>query len=783
MNLIRVKKYFSALAAVFTIGILGCGSDQDNGKSKRDQPTPLKDIPAVTAPAFSYDFYEPKSEGGLKNDTNYGYLIAKTRPGFKTAHFDRLGLKVAGYLEAGGASYYRLYKADDVMGAIKGLKKISGVMFAEPEMLRALCAVEADPVEFDDIDYYLQNRLQWGAYTTKAFDAWATYGFGPNRPVVASVDTGVQYNHEDLKSVVKHAYTWFNPDGNNYYEAMPANPYDEWDPLDAKEAYPNNWGTDFTGHGTHTSGIICAAGNNGTGGAGMCWNVDFINYQGFGLNEANSIWTIFGSIWHMAKWKKDNDYSYTIPMNCSFGGQYASQFEIDIIEYALQNGVMLIAASGNNGYRWHTYPAAYAGVMAVGASDGADRRALFSNYGPWISVVAPGANIMSTVGTAQRHDSDTQNKNGYSIWSGTSMAAPHVTGLAAYMLTFNPELRPDQIKTYIERYSDYVDGANGYTEETGWGRVNALNTIKAVIDDLNAGRAPATSYAAAPVKITSSFSGMSVFLYNCNESGGIQNYVSSSFIGFREFDGEDGECAAYFNMLRPGRYIAHAYIGAANAVASTAPFNVEAGQQEVMEVELGFGREFLTIQTFPTWDLFEGYGANGSGSIVDTEIWLYNTDSGNPDDEENAYYYDVNAYDTTTIPLPEPGAYWIRITDFMARPEASQYYENSPWGGEYALYVTKASPWSSQYYVAPDQSSDGTRWELPPGDPNSGSGPFGNFTTGYGGQKGAQATSFANAQAIAFNTIYYGAFSGNYYNGGTSGLAGHYYKFTVTPQE
>ena len=753
MKTTRLKKYSFALASILTLGALGCGSGRDND---REQPIiPLKDIPAVTAPVVKYDFYEPKSEEGLKRDTKYGYLIAKTRPDFKTAYFERLGLKVAGLIKASGASYYRLYKESDVLGALNRLQKISGVVFAEPEMKRYLYALETEPIVFDNIDPQVQNMLQWGAHTTRAYDAWTTYGFGPNRPVAASIDSGVQYNHEDLKSVVKHAYTWFNPAGNDYHDSYyeTGDEY-SWNPPDAKAVYPNNWGTDFDGHGTHTTGTICAAGNNGAGVAGMCWNVDFISYQGLGMGGAASNWTIYGSLWHLVNWKKANDYDYAIPVNCSLGGVQASRFEIDMIEYALQNDVLLIAASGNDSHRVHAFPAAYQGVMAVGASDGTDRRAPFSNYGPHISVVAPGVNVTSTVGAVSRHDRDSSGdlKNEYVVNSGTSMAAPHVTGLAAYMLTFNPDLKPFEIKTYIERYADYVGGANGYTEETGWGRINALNTIKAVIDDVDAGRTVNPSYAAAPVKINSSFNGLNVFLYNCNEAGTIQNYVASTITGY-QFDAEEG--AAYFNMLRPGRYIAHAYVGAANKVASTEPFEVAAGQKEVVEKVLDLGMEILFIQTFPTYDLMYSGFANVADPIID----FY--DSGGSLIDSIDYYY----WDTLVTVMPqEPGDYYIHVTDFYA----------DSYLGEYALWVTTGSLWTPDN--PGDWVSDGnTDYPVAPGT-------YADPLPAGGSAKSLHAQSPATAQPISLRTIYYGRFNGDAADGGTSGATGHYYKFTVAPQ-
>jgi len=757
MNLTRVKIYSLALASVFSLGIIGCNMARD-GEGVNSVAPPVKELPAVNAPAVSYNFYEPASEEGLKKDTNYGYLIAKTRPGFKEAHFERLGLKVVGRLEANGASYYRLRKENGVLDAIKGLNKISSVMFVEPELMRNLYALEPNPISFgENADYYLQNRMQWGAFTTKAYDAWTTYGFGPHKAVVAAIDSGVQYNHEDLKAVVKHAYTWFNASGTSYFEPMPDDEY-TWDPVDAKVDYPSGWGTDISvGHGTHTAGSICAAGNNGTGVAGMCWNVDLISYAGFGRSmSVQSSWTIMGSLHHLVRWKKENNYNYTIPVNFSLGGLNASRYDIDFIEYALQNDVMLIAASGNDYYRMQAYPAAYAGVMAVGASTGSDKRASFSNYGPYLSVVAPGEKIVSTIGLATSYDAtDSPDKNKYVVWDGTSMAAPHVTGLAAYMLTFNPDLKPHEIKAYIERYADYIDGATGYTEEMGWGRINALNTINAVIDDKNAGRTIAPSYPAAPVKVKTSLSDLNIYLYSCNEAGTIQNYVASTISGYR-FDEEGEESVAYFNMLRPGRYIAHAYVEGARLVASSAPFEVAVNQKEPLEVEMGFPRELMFIQTFPTMDILNSNYANA----CDTVVGLY-------DSEGNEIgLLDWDYWDTLTLLLPEePGDYYIRITEF----------EGGDAPGEYGLWLNTGKGtgalWDDGVVYVYDRQN--VAYPVAPG----------TYATPTGGVKGAQAQSQASAQPIDFRTIYYGRFNGDAADGGTNGETGHWYKFTFTPQQ
>ena len=138
-----------------------------------------------------------------------------------------------------------------------------------------------------------------------------------------------------------------------------------------------------------------------------------------------------------------------------------------IIEYALTNGVFVIAAAGNDGQINTDFPAAYPGVIAVCASTGVDSLAGFSNRGPWISIVAPGQDIIST-GNGGPSD--------YLWMSGTSMASPFVTGLSAYLLDLNPSLTPDQIKTIIEISADNL-GGDFFDYGWGYGRVNVKTAV------------------------------------------------------------------------------------------------------------------------------------------------------------------------------------------------------------------------------------------------------------------------------------------------------------------
>ncbi|MDR1841495.1 MAG: S8 family serine peptidase [Holophagales bacterium] len=753
-----IRKYSFALASLLALAAGGCSTTNPRDGQGADT-LPAKDIPAISAPVVKYNFYEPKSEEGLKRDTNYGYLIAKTTPKFKTASFEKMGLKIKSALSANGGVYYRLYKEDNVLGALKSLKTMSGVMYAEPELIRRYRALPIEPIVYDFPDKYVLSE-QYGVYATKAIDAWTTYGFGPRRPYVASVDSGVRFNHEDFqdgeRGVVKHAFSWFAPGSNSLLADVDFDsfPFESPKPFDYT-THPTVTSTDYAaggGHGTHTAGTMAAVGNNGKGVAGMCWNVDLISYKGL-INTSSGttgdMFTVYASLWHLVQWKEENKYASVIPVNMSLGGYWASSFEVDMIEYALQNGVMVIAASGNDSQRLTCYPAAYAGVLAVGATDGGDKRALFSNWGPYISVVAPGQGIISTY----TNSASTASGNLYGSMSGTSMAAPHVTGLIGYMLTFNPDLKPDQIKTYIEQNADYVDGKTDFSDEYGWGRINVAKTIGAVINDVNNNSAPPSSYVYSPVKIKLDFNGINVYLYQCDQQGKIVNYAGSAISGnslttWKE-EGVVEIGVAYFNLLRPGYYIAHAWLGDGIGVGGTDVFEVKAGQT-APEMVLSI-KEALAIQTLGTQDY------KLDGNFCDTVIWFYDSETG-----QEIVRFDNVLYDTLKIPMPAgPGPYWIRITDA----------DDDDYPGEYALYVTKGETRDGELVLI---DYDGTGAWIDPTLLAPGT-----FANPAGGQKSQQAQSRPNAQEIALDTLYYGRLNGSPGDGGTSGATGHYYKFVV----
>jgi len=338
------------------------------------------------------------------------------------------------------------------------------VMYVEPNYKRSLFK------EPDDT-YYLNASL-WGLKKIQAPKAWdidtkSTY-------IVGVIDTGVNYNHEDLKNNM-----WINEkelngvagvddDHDGYIDDIYGYNFidDHGDPMDDDE----------DNHGTHVAGTIGAIGNNSLGVTGVCWKVKIMALKFFDL-EGNA--TIEAEI---------NAIAYGVDkgakiLNMSYGGGF-SQAEYDAIQRANFLKVACVAAAGNEGTNNDVFPfypcsLDLPNIVSVAASDENDELADFSNYGVnTVDLMAPGVDIYSTV-----------SGNLYGRLSGTSMAAPHISGCLALLWPRFANLSPAQIIGKLTRNVDIIPGTRGEMTKTG-GRVNlgrAINDIEVHKPDFGKG--------------------------------------------------------------------------------------------------------------------------------------------------------------------------------------------------------------------------------------------------------------------------------------------------------
>lgn len=268
----------------------------------------------------------------------------------------------------------------------------------------------------------------WALDMVNAPEAWAQ-GYTGQGVVVAVVDTGVDYNHSDLSGNI-----WVNSgeipdngiddDGNGFVDDVRG-----WDFVDG-----DNDPMDLDAHGTHVAGTI-AAENNGFGVTGVAYNATIMPVRVIDTEGGTSSDIAAG-----IRYAVDNGANV---INLSLGGNFTSAEEEDAIRYASDSGVVVVMAAGNEGDSQPVYPAYYATDwgIAVGAVDSNKTLADFSNRAgatPLDYVVAPGVDILST----------TPN-NSYQSFDGTSMAAPHVSGVAALILSANPNLTPAEVESLL----------------------------------------------------------------------------------------------------------------------------------------------------------------------------------------------------------------------------------------------------------------------------------------------------------------------------------------------
>lgn len=357
----------------------------------------------------------------------------------------------------------------DLDRAARELSLDPNVLFAEPNRLVKVASVPND-------QYYNSNDL-WGLFKVQAGSAWnVATGQGV---VVAVVDTGVDLSHPDLSSNV-----WTNPnettnniddDGNGLVDDVTG-----WD-----YAYNDNSPTDLFGHGTHVAGTIAAVGNNQFGVIGLAYQSKIMPLKGLDDNG----YGLTTNLVYAIKYAIDNGADV---INNSWGGP-DSLLTRTMVDTAHAMGVVVVSAAGNNNTEACNFcPANAETGMAVSASKADDTRSSFSNFGVKIDVAAPGGqggaaatlssntDILSTVPFTSNLTSAGYpvsiggDGKKYMPLAGTSMASPHVAGLAALLIQVHPGWTNEEIRQAIRQTSDDVS-TSGFDTDSGYGRINAAS--------------------------------------------------------------------------------------------------------------------------------------------------------------------------------------------------------------------------------------------------------------------------------------------------------------------
>ncbi len=363
-----------------------------------------------------------------------------------------------------------LPRSTDVLRAAARYAADPDVEYAQPDYERRATFMPNDPF-FASSGTWQQPYLDlWGLQMTQAAAAWDTArGTGT---VVAVIDTGVDYNHPDLA-----ANMWANPgeianngvddDGNGFIDDVRG-----WDFVDN-----DNTPYDLHGHGTHVAGTVAAVGNNGKGVVGMAWGAQIMAVRGLDASGSGYDSDLAQAIIYAAENGAD-------VLNNSWGGPAIGSALTDAVTTASNLGVVVVAAAGNSAGNVEFFqPASIPQAIAVGATDAFDHRAGFSNFGDSLSVAAPGVDILSLRGAASAPVGGQVVASQYLRLSGTSMATPHTAGLAAVLLSAQPNLTPDEVRWHLELNADQP-GYPGYEGQLwnpyfGWGRINAQRVFDA----------------------------------------------------------------------------------------------------------------------------------------------------------------------------------------------------------------------------------------------------------------------------------------------------------------
>ncbi len=322
------------------------------------------------------------------------------------------------------------------------------IEYAQPNYLYRLAETVSDPYA------QLPNPDQWHLETINAYEAWdITMGSEDIR--VAVIDTGIDLEHPEFEGRI-YSHASFVEDDSEGDEGSPQ---------------------DDNGHGTHVAGII-AANADGTGTVGVAPGVKLIIADVFGwyyIEIEPDVWQwVFGAtsedMIEGIEYAVDNDARV---LNLSLGGYYSDTAEEEAINDAAAAGVVCVAAAGNDNETDSHYPSDYDACISVIATTRTDTRASYSNYGVQKDISAPGGD-----GVLADRILSTELNDDYGYKSGTSMASPVAAGVAALMLSANPDLTAEQLKTIL--YSTAVDlGVPGRDINFGHGRVDAYEAVHA----------------------------------------------------------------------------------------------------------------------------------------------------------------------------------------------------------------------------------------------------------------------------------------------------------------
>jgi subtilisin family serine protease/5-hydroxyisourate hydrolase-like protein (transthyretin family) len=324
-------------------------------------------------------------------------------------------------IEYGIENYETIAEAKDALQSIlEGDLDLDVRYITENIKMQAL----DDPEVTGDISVNMHDNQRWHYEMINAPEAW-NITTGSSNVRMAVLDTGIDSNHPNLQNLVDTSL------GRSFVGG------------DAE---------DRQGHGTHVAGTVASYGSV----SGVMQDASLVSVKVLGDDGSGTLYGIQEGILYAADINSD-------VMNMSLGGGGYNQGMNDAVQTAVDAGTIVVAASGNDSAASISYPAAYSGAIAVGSVTSSGARSSFSNYGDGLELMAPGSNIYSTYPNGQ-----------YRTLSGTSMAAPHVAGVAGLMRSVNPDISVSEARTIL---TDTAQNAGSFYEY-GYGIVDAYAAVQ-----------------------------------------------------------------------------------------------------------------------------------------------------------------------------------------------------------------------------------------------------------------------------------------------------------------
>jgi serine protease len=396
-------------------------------------------------------------------------ILVKFKQGVGKEKIDKINSKHRGVVKQtspySGTKRIAIPKGKTVPDMVKLYQAENAVEYAKPNYICRASSVPNDP-------YY---SYQWHFPLINMPSAWGIQGGGDPNIVVAVLDTGIAYENYEASIPgpgrgTKSITYVLAPDleGTSFVQG-----YDF--------VNDDNRPNDDEGHGTHVTGTIAQTTNNDYGVAGMAFGTAIMPVKVLDKNGGGTVQSLADGLYYAADHGAD-----VISMSLGFGPSVTPeniQPVTDAVEYASNKGCILVASSGNDGVDVVSLPAAYPEVIAVGAVHSGDLRASYSQYGSALEVVAPGGDTADRDGNGyidgvlqQTFSEGNPTDFGFWFYTGTSMAAPHVSGLVALLLAQDETRTQEEIREILQATS--VDlGYSGWDEEYGHGRIDAYAAL------------------------------------------------------------------------------------------------------------------------------------------------------------------------------------------------------------------------------------------------------------------------------------------------------------------